>query len=337
MASGAAAIAAIASVTVIYTLDRQRDRHIEALEGAPAPAVVAAFPPASGVNMPRCTPVIVFLNTPVDGRFEYDLEFVTEDGKRTDLGGDAHLSILDGDRGNAIAVLMPGEPFPLGARITGAIRQYRAAAVPAVEAAIDFTVVAEELPMPALSNLSFAASTKFVGRGDTGLVSESESTATTRGSQILALSTGEVLGRQAVQQTNSLIVIGPVETRSASGWRFFGFGGRELTLEFSYNFISEEFDEYVGQAFDDTFIVTLSGPDRGIAKVVTSVNRIGLDGSSPTDFAAASPLDDAQETSWQTNSISEAVGGTACIGFFLSDVGDNQYTSLLALRDIHFN
>jgi hypothetical protein len=157
------------------------------------------------------------------------------------------------------------------------------------------------------------------------------------GSWMAAISSGEddsgggvVSTTEALDYTTSVLMTGditvPVET---------------TTLKFDYDFVSAEFNEYVGSEFDDTFLVAIRGSGV-LSEVVTSVNIVGEVGDVPiglpVDFTNAdSDLLDAGSTGWKTKSVDiSTLGSTISISFLVSDVGDDILTTIVFIDNIRF-
>ena len=113
----------------------------------------------------------------------------------------------------------------------------------------------------------------------------------------------------------------------------------KTSLEFSYDFISEEPMEYVGSRFDDKFEIQILDTNDNVlhSEVLEAINTskwysvsgINFDGGDSTVY----------HTNWQTASIdiSPYQNQTIKIMFLVYDVGDSAYDSAVVLDDIVCN
>jgi len=114
------------------------------------------------------------------------------------------------------------------------------------------------------------------------------------------------------------------------------------SLTFNYNFVSAEFDEWVGSKFDDVFVIAISGPLGSYATVVNSVNKIGVASSEPINLPNSytlkdSTLQDANHTGFLKYEIDiSLLGNPIRISFSVSDVGDTIYSSIVFIDNIEF-
>ena len=147
------------------------------------------------------------------------------------------------------------------------------------------------------------------------------------GNYYAAISTGNYIVSDtgvAIGSTSSHIQLGPIMEPFSS-------------LSFYYNFISSEFNDYVGSVFDDTAMVTIYGPRGTHSKIITSVNRIGFNNKAFAGYPGMPDDGDlyAGHTEWQHYSIENVnVGNPAFIIFTVTDVGDDVYSSILAIDAI---
>jgi len=181
------------------------------------------------------------------------------------------------------------------------------------------------------SNLDFEEGDngyEFIGegviRGPAGII------APTKGTKMAAISTGSktLSSSDAISHTTSMLATGAVEVPAGAS-----------KLLFDYDFLSEEFDEYVDSVYDDTFVVSFSGPNDIYATLVTSVNIIGQDDSIPIDNADIGDIQvaGAEHTGWITRDVAlNGVGSPINILFCVSDVGDAAYDSIVFIDRIRF-
>jgi hypothetical protein len=189
------------------------------------------------------------------------------------------------------------------------------------------------------SNFGFeGGSDGYVFSGDGAIIGTAGDIDPYGGASMAAISTGD----KVVSGNNALGILLGGSTTSILTTGAISVPGGASTLSFYYNFVSAEFDEFIGSSFDDTFMVTVTGASSSLSQVVTSVNMytdvqttaVTLPASYETaDFE----LDDASETGWMKKSIDiSALGGQITASFVISDVGDGIYTTILFLDNIVF-
>jgi hypothetical protein len=143
---------------------------------------------------------------------------------------------------------------------------------------------------------------------------------------------GVVSETQALYSTTSVLATGDITVPDG-----------KTTLKFEYDFVSAEFNEFVGSEFDDTFVVAIRGSSGVHSEVVTSVNIVGMVCDAgllelPEPFTAAdSTLLDAGSTGWKAKSVNiSSLGNPISIAFTVSDVGDSAYTTIVFIDNIRF-
>jgi len=193
----------------------------------------------------------------------------------------------------------------------------------------------------AASNLGFEENeVGLVFVGDAArLNSAQEDITVNEGSFMVAISTdggygGVVSATPALLDTTSIFSTGSIT-----------LSGGETTLLFDYDFVSAEFNEFVGTEFDDTFIVAVRGPSGILFEVVASVNQVGTVALHPVTLPASYLLADSEldpfydgagRTGWQTKSfdISTLGGGPIYVTFTVSDIGDEIYSTIIFIDNI---
>lgn len=146
---------------------------------------------------------------------------------------------------------------------------------------------------------------------------------------MLGLSSGEgKFGGKALNGYGSFAICGPVLIPPGMSH-----------LQFQYRFASEEFDEYVGQQFDDFALASVSGLGGGAGGVLTSVNAIGA-GQTPTKaFGSGTEGDQICKVSqWQTATVGNigTLGSYVVLTFAVTDVADTQMNSMLLIDNVVF-
>jgi len=146
------------------------------------------------------------------------------------------------------------------------------------------------------------------------------------GNYYAAISTGRRILSDNVAQADriSQITLGPIPEP------FF-------SLSFYYDFVSAEFNEYVGSRFDDTASVTVFGPRGTHTEIITSVNMVGTNNMPFTGHPGLPDGGDSYvgHTGWRNFRIENLdVGSPAYITFTVNDVGDSALSSVLAIDAI---
>jgi len=147
------------------------------------------------------------------------------------------------------------------------------------------------------------------------------------GNYFAAISTGTRLVSDGVAlfgNTESFILIGPIRDP------FF-------SLSFYYNFISAEFNEWVDSVYDDSAWIYIRGP-RGVHFYrIASVNTVRFNNVPFVGFPGMPDAGDgyAGQTGWRNFHVENLdVGSPAFIEFFVTDVTDAIYSSILAIDAI---
>jgi len=243
---------------------------------------------------------------------------------------DGTIVINEGDGGFAVLSFTPNEPFPTGGEIVVVIgRGMQNAGGNEMLEDIGLAFIAEQ-----------GADTYFVGNygfeqgdigvtfmGDGAIMSARGPLVPFEGNYFAAISTGSrIVSRYyiAMGLTTSQIVLGPIPEP------FF-------SISFYYNFISAEFNEYVGSEFDDTAMISINGPGGAHEERITSVNMIGFDNMPFIGFPGMPDDGDPYVgyTGWLNFRIDNIdVGSPAYIIFTVTDVGDEFFSSILAIDAI---
>ncbi len=113
-------------------------------------------------------------------------------------------------------------------------------------------------------------------------------------------------------------------------------GVTELPIEFTYNFITEEYPEFINSQFDDTLLISLTLPDGTVKDLITeSVNG--------SEFTLVEGLDlpEGDDTAGQTgfktvNFVIPVTEGEGEYRINISDQEDGLYDSVLLIDNIRF-
>lgn len=142
------------------------------------------------------------------------------------------------------------------------------------------------------ADLGFEQShTGWIFTGDGSIIPALDSLGPSEGISMAGISTGSVFDIGAVSNATSTLTSGPIDVPSGT-----------TTLTFDYDFISAEFDEYVGSQYDDNFAIAVVGPLDSFTGLVTSVNIVGIDASIPIIFTV-SELNGSDHTDWATYNV----------------------------------
>jgi hypothetical protein len=110
------------------------------------------------------------------------------------------------------------------------------------------------------------------------------------------------------------------------------------TLDFEFNFISAEFNEYIGSEFDDTAILVISGSRKSEMYVLGTVNAIGFENKPLSAGLKNFPdMGDsyAGESGFRKFTVPlREFGDKIAFSLIISDVGDKNYSSVIKLKNI---
>ena len=298
---------------------------------ATAPAIVQAVPDTANEQMEfsNTLPIILFFNDKLYLNSLAENIEVTQNGSL--IGG--IVTINEGANGFAIMTFSPSETFTAGAEILFNLKegvQDDGGNVLGFDYNLSFTTKSG-----AASNFdgneNFENGTQgveFIGdgaimNGPQGCI------APVSGSSFAVITSGDQLvsGNSAIADASSVMILGPISNSFTS-------------FSFQYNFLSSEFQEFVGSEFDDSVVVTAVGPNGAYSKFLTSVNTIGLDNNTQCmDFPGMPDDGDvyAGATGWlNTSATIGNIGSPAYIIFTITDVADTAYSSLIAVENITY-
>ena len=289
--------------------------------------VVQVVPPVGSTSASVCTPAIFFLGQPYPDETEFSVTVTGASGDTLDIGDSGSLVRLSSAAGNTILVLAPGEPYPAGTSVSASIVQQDPGGEP-FGAKASFTIRDEAPTLTTARELEEGGDTVW-GQGDFAQsLDAGVPDFPTAGPSSVALSTGQVLGGSSIGATSSFVSLGPLRPARRVSIGRIQLGSRIVRLRFEYDFMSKEFDEYVGTAFDDAFVVVISGPGGAEARLVTSVNLIGAAASIVPEAGGA------EHTGWREFLLTADVGSPACVTFMITDVGDSALESVVAIRSL---
>ncbi len=168
----------------------------------------------------------------------------------------------------------------------------------------------------------------FIGDGNL-MASPQGCMAAFEGTHFGVISTGEhlVSANNAIGEASSVMIVGPIAAPVSS-------------VTFSYNFLSAEFQEWVGSEYDDSLVVIVYGDDGAYTQMINSVNLIGLDGNAQcTGFPGMADAGDDYygATGWLQQTMTfPSVGANAHVIFIATDVADHIYSTIVGIDDVVF-
>jgi len=267
-------------------------------------------------------PIVFFFNDKIYQNSIKDNIIITVD----DMPVDGTITINEGSSGYAVLTLTPANPLPVGGKIAVAVKKgMQDDGGNQMQNEINFSYVAEQGSQSNFdNNLGFESGENGIAFTGDGAVGAAQGALVPfEGSRYTAISTGAgiVSDKTAINSRSSQILLGPIQRPFTS-------------LAFHYNFISAEFNEYVGSRYDDNAMITIYGPRGTHTEIITSVNKVR---HSNTGFGNYPKMPDGGDaytghTGWQRYQIENInVGYPAYIIFTVTDVGDSRLSSILAV------
>jgi len=284
-------------------------------------SVIQVVPPPAARNVSLHTPLIAFMEEGFDID-DVDSFEVFVDGEQ--IEGD----VVEMAHGTTVAIgFAPLDAYGSAVEVSARLE------VPGGEVRWEFYTGPYESTMAGDPNLSFEQhvtnqgieceytyfTDNFIGFGDVAITDQTAgATDPTDGRNRLLMTTGEVLGNASIRGTTSFITSQPLPLVD------------EPILRFDYRFLSEEFDDYVGAVHDDRFLVFAHGKAGMVLEEVTSVNRIGVDGSSDAPFPG---LVNSEASEWSTHTMTgfNTLGADATVTLIVTDVGESDRTSAVSV------
>ncbi len=288
-------------------------------------AIIQTIPPNASVNIDPNTSITIFFDDQINPATINDAAIVVRSAGSSQMFG-RYSGILI-QAGNMVMTFQPYFNFLENDTIT--VTLLRANGIEDDRGntlAADYTFsfqTQQELASPADSGFEQGAA-GWSFSGDGAIVScPMDDVPCTQGSYMAGISTGSVFGSTALNDTTTILTSGPMPVPAGQN-----------SLSFYYDFISEEFDEFVGSVYDDVFTVTVAGPSGSYSDTVTSVNIVGAPASLPLSFYG---LNFPDHTTWTKETVSiSSLGSPVTITFSVSDVGDTAYTSAVVIDSITF-
>lgn len=284
----------------------------------------------STVTFPANLPIMFFFDDKILLPSIKDNFVVTVDG--VDVKGT--ITINASSTGNAIITFTPWEEFQINVSITITVK--KGMMDKNGNEMLQDVVLSYITNNPEVS--SFDGNTNFENGNDgiyligDGSIMEGSvgDMVPQEGSHYAAISSGNCLvsaDGYAIGGTSSMMILGPIEKNIKN-------------LSFHYDFISAEFNEWVGSVFDDCVVMTIYGPYGSYSIMLTSVNIIGQDNTQFNDYPNMPDEGDpyAGHIGWTAANINDIpyVGTPAYISFTVTDVGDTIYSSIFTIDNINY-
>lgn len=293
-------------------------------------SVAQAIPSVSGESYPVNLPIIFFFDDKILlTSINEDTFTVTENNKK--VGG--VISVNEGANGYAIFTFTPKKQFAPNADITVTLSGIQDDGGQDLDQEVIIQYQTTSVPGGGFdNNLGFEngmSGVNFVGDG--AILSGSYGCLSAYGgSNFGAITSGNqiVSNGSAVGGASSIMIVGPIDAEVSS-------------VSFRYNFLSAEFQEYVGSEFDDSFMAIVVGEDGAYSEFVTSVNTVGESGNTQClGFPGMPDNGDSYfgGTGWINKQMNfSSVGGEVYIVFIATDVADTIYSSIVGIDNITFN
>ena len=113
-------------------------------------------------------------------------------------------------------------------------------------------------------------------------------------------------------------------------------GVSSIPITFDYNFITEEYPEFVGSIYDDALTITLQTPSGNTVILATeSVNGSSFSSIGGIDFPGGDNT--VGMTGWKSSTVNVPVSeGAGKYQIFIEDAGDDIYDSVVLIDNIRF-
>ncbi len=292
--------------------------------------VAQAIPSVSGETYPANMPILFFFDDKILlPTITEDNLIITENEKQVK----GTVSINEQANGYAILSFTPEKKFSANSSIkiilTTDLQDDAGLGIPQ-----DFVI---EYMTSASNNSSFTNNSGFENGtngvtfvGDGSILVGDQGCVNAFGSSFAAITSGTQLisSGSAIGSASSLMILGPINSNVSS-------------ISFKYNFLSAEFQEYVGSQFDDSFVAVVAGQNGAYSEFITSVNTIGTTGNSSCNSFPGMP--DAGNsyfgtTGWQNKQMTfPNMGNETYIIFIVTDVSDTIYSSIVCIDDVTVN
>jgi hypothetical protein len=314
-----------------YTIVNNGNAGVSSLtdtEDGSALEVVQAVPSVSGETYPVNIPIMFFLNDKIYLNSITDNFTVTVNGKV--VGGTIYVN--EASNGYAILIFTPADEFGVGKEIMITLKTgIQDDGGNGFTEDFVFTFTTESSAAGNFDeNKSFeSGNTGVTFVGDGAILSGAHGSVSPQdGSKFCAITSGSQLvsSGNAVGDASSMVILGPINSNITS-------------FSFKYDFISSEFNDYVGSIYDDCAVITAVGPNGAYSESITSVNTVGTANTQCVNFADLPDAGDdyAGHTGWKNSTLTLSnVGTPAYVIFTVTDVSDHIYSSALALDNFTY-
>jgi hypothetical protein len=298
--------------------------------------IAQAIPSVSNAAYPANIPIVFFFNDKIL------LSSITEESfivTENDVKVTGTISINEGSNGFAIFNFTPKVQFSANAtikiKLTNGLKDDAGIGLEA-EQIYEYTTtaVANRTSSPSTFDGNYGFENGFSGVnfiGDGNIIGTRGCISPFAGSKFACITSGESLvsTSNAIGDTSSIMIVGPIT------------GPADITsLSFKYNFLSAEFQEFVDDVYDDTFIAIVFGANGAHSEFITSVNTIGTANQQCFNFEDMPDQGDqyAGSTGWINKVLDFGnVGSEIYVAFIITDVADEIYSSVLAVDEISHN
>jgi len=303
--------------------------------------VFGTIPPDGMTGVPPTASIVIFFNDEVDpSSVSSDSVQITDNGSPVSgqFGG-----VLDA-AGNTVLFFVPDSPFGENSTISITLPSGGVTTLEddggnslSTDYPFSFTTGTALASVPG-SNLGFEQGlTGYTILGDGAVLTGKQGeVGPTEGQNMAGISTGEMhlSSSFSLDSTTTFLFSGSISVPQGA-----------TKMSFDFDFISEEFDEFVELGFDDFFVVAAVGPSGVFAALVASVDLVGEAASIPLTSLGSIPLivydvfpATTDHTDWVTVEIPNisSLGSPIQLGFAVSDVGDAIYDTLVFIDNIRF-
>lgn len=297
-------------------------------------SIVQAVPAPDSFDIPSSSPIVLFADDLYENVTFSVMAHSTEGV--VDITDQISVVKLVSQSGKHVYVLAAKQGLPLGASVVVTIGgdivgtlvfNVALQSPPYADGELDFEAEANPDVDCGATNAAFASLSKgWTAFGDVGAIGETGTLAPTDGTRLLAMSTGNALCGSALDQKSSIAVSGPIR-----GW------SDSPSVVLDYDFQSSEFKDYCDSDYDDTLIGVLSGPQGAVAAVIDSVNIICARNENIAAVFPGQPDggDEVyEETGVRSFTLAGTVGSPATLSFLVTDVGDEDLTTLVGIDRI---
>jgi len=280
---------------------------------------------------PANSPIVVFFDDVIyqDSIKNCFKVMVGEGDSAEEIFGTINVSSTVDNSGfsNAILTFTPYEPFEINknVKITISGLEDKCGNKMNGSETIEFKAEKPNITVGGFTEANFGFESGLAGiefLGDGNIITGDGTLQPKSGSKLAAITTGlkKVSTKDSIGQKSSIMKLGPIY--------------KEFTkLSFWYNFMSSEFNTYVGTKYNDEATITIDGPNGKVSVSLTSVTKIGkLPEAKKYSGKYLTGGYQTGMTQFVLNKIN--VGTPAYITFMVSDVGDTVVDSILAVDDI---